>query len=327
MTGPASCRSTALPQRFDPPAARVVNANDRPVAPGYPYFLGRYWAPPFRADRIRHLIDASRRHTRVSMARIQADMVSGSARDLLPLMLPGLTPIDPGAREAVALLRGWDGTMDRSRPEPLIFTAWLATLVRRIAADEMGPDFAAWRGLHPRFVRRVLTADRAWCDDVTTKAVETCPEQVAAALRDALATLRRHQGDDIAGWRWGAAHVALFRHLPFGYVPVLRDLFDVTMPDGGGDDTIDRAAMALAGPTPFAAVHGPGLRAIYDLADLGESRFMVATGQSGNPFSIHYDDLTESWRDVQSFAIEADRAWLDETAIGRLRLVPHPAGG
>ncbi len=316
----------ALPQRFDPPTHRVVNANGRPAPPDYPYFLGRYWTPPFRADRIRRLIDARPRHTASSMEEIQGDVVSEMARDLKPLMLAGAAPVDPRAREAVALLRGWDGTMDADRPEPLIFTAWLAALVRRIAADEMGPDFAAWRGLHPRFVRRVLTGDSAWCDDVTTRPVETCHGQLAAALDDALAALRKRTGDDIAKWRWGDLHFALFRHLPFGYVPVLRNLFDVTVADGGGAYTIDRAAMTLAEPTPFAAVHGPGLRAIYDLADLDRSRFMIATGQSGNPFSIHYDDLTEAWRDVRSFTIESDREWLDSTAVGRLRLVPRPTG-
>ena len=46
---------------------------------------------------------------------------------------------------------------------------------------------------------------------------------------------------------------------------------------------------------PFASVHGPGLRAVYDLDDLDRSLFVVATGQSGNPLSAHYRDLTPLW--------------------------------
>jgi penicillin amidase len=42
---------------------------------------------------------------------------------------------------------------------------------------------------------------------------------------------------------------------------------------------------------------------IYDLADLDNSRFMIATGQSGNPLSAHYDDLLETWRDGKYLTI------------------------
>ena len=316
----------AMPQVFDPPSRLVANANDRPVPAGYPYFLGADWPATFRAARIARLIAHTARHSLATTAAIQGDTVSDAARAILPLMLV-VTPVDPRARQAVALLASWDGTMAANRPEPLIFTAWVDALVRRIASDELGPSFAAWRGLHPAFLRQVLTRDRAWCDDVTTAMVETCPGQIAAALDDALAAIRPRAGEDIASWRWGDQHRAIFRHLPFGYVPVLRRLFDVTAEVGGGAYTIDRADMALAGETPFAAVHGPGLRAIYDLADLARSRFVLATGQSGNPFSRHYADMTAMWRQVGSFQIESDRARLTESARGRLLLVPERSGG
>jgi penicillin amidase len=47
----------------------------------------------------------------------------------------------------------------------------------------------------------------------------------------------------------------------------------------------------------FPDVHGAGLRAIFDLADLDRSRFIIAGGQSGNPLSAHYRDQVERWRD------------------------------
>ena len=47
--------------------------------------------------------------------------------------------------------------------------------------------------------------------------------------------------------------------------------------------------------TPFADLHGPGLRAIYDLADPDRSMFQLALGQSAHPLSPHYDDMEELW--------------------------------
>ena len=40
---------------------------------------------------------------------------------------------------------------------------------------------------------------------------------------------------------------------------------------------------------------GPTYRGLYDLALPDRSRFVAATGQSGNPLSAHYDDLTALW--------------------------------
>ena len=46
---------------------------------------------------------------------------------------------------------------------------------------------------------------------------------------------------------------------------------------------------------PFGAVHGPGYRGLYDLAEPEGSRWIAATGQSGHPFSAHYRDLARLW--------------------------------
>jgi penicillin amidase len=58
---------------------------------------------------------------------------------------------------------------------------------------------------------------------------------------------------------------------------------------------------------PFAHTDGGGFRAVYDLADLGNSRFMIATGQSGNFLSRHYSDLLEPWRDGRYIKISGHR--------------------
>jgi penicillin amidase len=42
-------------------------------------------------------------------------------------------------------------------------------------------------------------------------------------------------------------------------------------------------------------VHGAGYRGIYDLGDPDGSLYMISTGQSGNLYSRHYDDLLPLW--------------------------------
>ena len=53
----------------------------------------------------------------------------------------------------------------------------------------------------------------------------------------------------------------------------------------------------LRDPNPFANEFAASLRAVYDLslADANAATIIYSTGQSGNPFSAHYRDLTERW--------------------------------
>ncbi|MFZ2872622.1 penicillin acylase family protein, partial [Zavarzinia sp.] len=116
------------------------------------------------------------------------------------------------------------------------------------------------------------------------------------ALADALDELTKRFGDDPAAWRWGAAHVAEMRHPILRFLPVVGGMVAITPPVGGGDDTLLRGAMRFSGSgEPYASVHGAGFRAVYDLGDLGRSRFMIATGQSGNPYSPHWSDMAPLW--------------------------------
>ena len=49
----------------------------------------------------------------------------------------------------------------------------------------------------------------------------------------------------------------------------------------------------------FLNEHAASLRALYDVADLSQSRVMHSTGQSGNVFSPLYRSFVEPWRAVQ----------------------------
>ena len=74
----------------------------------------------------------------------------------------------------------------------------------------------------------------------------------------------------------------------------------------------------------FNHIHGPGYRAIYDLENLADSRFMIATGQSGHPLSRHYDDLVERWRDGAYIRLAGTAEELAANAAGTLILEPGP---
>ena len=314
----------ALPQSFNPAAGRIVTANNRIVGADYPYFISDDWAAGYRARRILDLLAAGM-HSADAATNVQLDHVSLMARQLLPLML-GIEPSSARARAALDLLRRWDGSMARGRPEPLVFTAWLRTFNRAVYGDELGEMLPAYWSLRPRFIASVLGGRTAWCDDVGTAPRETCENLLSRALTEALEGLSTRFGPDIAAWRWGDAHAARFRHLVFTGVPLARRFADLAMPTDGGDYTVNRGASSVSDrERPFAHIHGAGLRAVYDLADLEASSFVIATGQSGNPLSSHYDDFLADWRDGRWLRLGLGRETLERQAAGTLTLVPAPA--
>ena len=319
----------ALPQATDPPSGQFVNANNAVVGPGYPYLLGTDWPDPARARRIEQMLEQGRFSVE-EVAAQQLDTLSLPARDLLSLMLPLMETFPPDGKPmaaALGRLKNWDGRMDRGRPEPLIFEWWQRELVRTLFADKLGTLFLPYWDLRPRTVRHVLTEAPHWCDDSTTPAREGCAEAVAGALASALAQIERRHGPDMASWRWGNEHKADLTHRLLGRIPLLERLFDLTIETDGGAFTVNRGTTRVRDPqTPFAHLHGAGLRAVYDLSDLDNSRFMIATGQSGNPFSPHWGDLVRAWRDGGTLRLSGDRAALDADGARLLTLVPRASG-
>jgi penicillin amidase len=207
--------------------------------------------------------------------------------------------------------------------EPLIFAAWYRELSRLIYADELGELFDGFWHVRPQFMERILTRRQIWCDDVRSGPVETCAELAESALDAALLDLTRRFGADAADWRWGDAHVARMSHPIFAQQPLLSLLFGIEVPTGGDSVTVDVGHFNPRNEArPFASTHAATYRAIYHLADLDESRFITATGQSGNPLSRHYDDLTGLWAQGRSVPLGRDGAIYRQQAVGELRLEP-----
>ena len=285
----------ALPRVVDPASGRLVNANERVAPPDFPVFLSRDWHGDFRARRIRQMLDARPTHDVSGFTAMQVDVQSVLAADLLPAMTA--IPDSGGtAGAALALLRGWTGAMLPEAPQPLIFNAWLRGFVdlvlRRAGVPDGGGETTG------EFATFVLGAGAgAWCGG-------DCRPLLADALRTTTEALSDRLGANPRLWRWGAPHQAMFEHPILRFVPGLNRLARVAIPVGGDFYTVNRQAFR----GDFAAIHGASFRAVFDLADLDRSRFVIAPGQSGHPLSPHRADFGERWRTNSMVTLGATRA-------------------
>ncbi len=308
-----------LPMTVNPPSGRIVAANNKIVPDDYPYLITADWADHYRAERINEMLDSSHPGTLEGSRAMQQDIMSLGVRELLPLLLEAKPETDRG-RLALAVLGEWDGRMDRNSAAPLIFFSWIRELNRVLLADELGEAFADFQYPKMDLLAGILSKDRTWCDDIRTGAREDCPAQLIDALEAALNLLALRFRYPVDRLRWGEAHVARFSHPVLSRVPLFDAIFGFAVETDGGNHTLNKAGVRVTGSrdTLFEDIHGPGYRAVYDLANLDNSHFMIATGQSGNPFSPHYGSLAERWRD--GIYVKLDGA--GRAPHTRLRLVP-----
>jgi penicillin amidase len=295
---------TWTPREFDPPRGWIATANQRIHPVDYPHYLTNEWALPYRMQRIEQLLGARPLHDLQSLRDMHADVVSLATVRLLPFIRKAKSA-HALAAAAQQQLVGFDGTMAADKAAPLIVWAWARQLAQGVFADEIGAELweRSARGYRDALEGVLERNDAWWCDDKSTPAAETCEQQIDAAFTRALDELQAAQGPEVATWQWGRAHVARSEHRPFSRVKPLARWFELRSPVGGDTYTVNVSRVSLRPDSSTGELyldeHGPSLRALYDLGDPSQSRFMHSSGQSGIPFSLQYRSFVERWAKVE----------------------------
>jgi len=303
------------PHVLNPAEGFIVTANNRqlPATSGYPFRIANDWAEPYRAMRIREMVMAGRALTAADVARQQMDVRDGLAVRYTEFAVRAAQLA--GDASAARELGAWSGDAATDSHAASLFYVWLENLRHRIGDDE-------FRGKPVYFPRSALGAvlDRnggAWVDDVRTAKVETLDEQLADAMREAVAT--------VGSRTWGELHVTEIAH-PLGVVGALNRSLGLNIgpfPNGGAGNTVKVAGYGGRTP-PFVNAYGPSQRHVVDMADVdGGGGFVIPTGQSGVPTSRHYRDQTPMWRTGRLWRIPLDRQQAQARRVSRLVLKPR----
>lgn len=294
------------PNVINPNSGVLSTANNMIVPDSYKYPLtGTYTV--YRQARIQELLLQRGSVDLASAQHMQTDTFSYAVKRILPSLLKNAKPQSDLASEALDLLKKWDGNMLAQKPEPLIYSAWLRELSHDIYADELGEKlFQKFQGPRSDFIDEVLNGPLSrWCDNENTaQVVETCDDLKGPALDRAVARLSQEEGRNISMWQWGHQHQAVFKHPLLTPVPLLGKMFTVRTPVGGDTDTVFPVAYHYQ--SGFDGDHGPGMRVVFDFSDLQKSQFVVAPGQSAHPWSPHFKDLVNLWKEGKGFEIRTD---------------------
>ena len=289
-----------LPQLYNPPEGIIVTANHRVVDDDYPYLVSVEWSAPYRALGIWRELEGKDRLGMEDMLRAQRSYYNTQAELLAPVLLEALetADLDSLQQDALNIFSAWsrDPVETADQAGPALFNTLYLKMLARTFADELGEElyerFLRSRGGHNTLDRILLDGESAWFNDVNTNDTETRDDIVVAAFQDTAAELRERLGDDPGKWRWGDLHTVTFRH-EMGSVKMLERFFNRgPFPIGGSGQT--PANMSYPPAIPFRVSVSAPWRYMVDLHDLS-GLDALAVGNSGHPFSKHYDDQMEMW--------------------------------
>ena len=150
---------------------------------------------------------------------------------------------------------------------------------------------------------------------------DVAPDDWAKLLSDALQAAVDALSSRPGGWRWGRLRQLVLEH-PVGRKWPLHRIFNIgPVPFGGDTNTVAQAAVDPLNPLANPLVI-PSLRCVVDVGDFDRSRFVLPSGQSGNPLSPHYDDMFPLWLAGEGVAIPQSAGDARRVAAGTLRLLP-----
>lgn len=289
------------PSAENPKWGYVYSANNQPEAvDGYLY--PGYYLPEDRAGRIMKLLDAKSDWNKEDISKMIYDNTSSVAEAVAQnlISISKFTLLNNTEKDAVAVLKSWKGTHNIEDVGPTIYNKWIYLYMKNTFEDEMGSDnFNLFLGTSTGkqvIARQIVNENSVWWDNVKTKNIkETRDEIVSKSFYEAIAALKKQFGDSVSDWNWGKAHTVEHEH-PLGKVAALRKLFNVgPFNSPGSNEVINNLFFGYNDEGKYYTKGGPSTRRVVDFSDIENSWSILPTGQSGNPFSKHYDDQAEMY--------------------------------
>jgi penicillin G amidase len=292
-----------LPHLFNPPSGIIATANNDPFPADYPYPVAGFFSPPYRVNQILALLHAKDQWKPEQMLSIQKDVYSALsyfvARETVKAW-DRKPSGNPQLRDAVELLRNWNGQMEKGTAAPMIATLLFAEL-RQAAAHSAAP------GAEGEYTSR--TAPVAIEKLLRERPPGWFPDY-DALLRDSLAAAiaagEKSQGSKVSRWDYGQLTELRIPHPVDSQLPVIGKYFGIGPVEiSGGPYTVKQSTPRL----------GPSMRMVIDLANLDNSEANITIGESGQPFSKHYKDQWNAYYNGVSFPMQFQKVDAKESLI------------
>lgn len=289
------------PHAINPSWSYIYSANNQTEAvDGYLY--PGYYLPQDRAKRISSLLEPKNNWTKEDVGQMINDNTSSITPSVVKnlILVLDLKSLSSNEKHAIEILEKWNGSNNLKDVAPTIYNKWIYNYLKNTFQDELGEtDFKMLLSTH--IVKQIIepqtkNENSVWWDDVTTKnKKETRAEILIKSFHESIAVLENQLGKELNSWTWERVHTLEHQH-PLGKVAALRGIFNIgpfNVP--GSTEVINNLFFDFTDSGEYAVKGGPSTRRVVDFSDIENSMSILPTGQSGNPFSKHYNDQAEMY--------------------------------
>jgi penicillin amidase len=327
-----------LPRVLNPERGYIVTANQalvpleyydqlaQELAAGRNYVISHEWNYGYRGQRIVELLKEKAPHTIASFQAIQGDNKLISAEELMPY-LASLQFADTELAEARDWLLEWDCQCNADSPQAALYAEFWAKLVDNLYSDQLGEEAQPDGDSREMWATFLLMEepDNAWWDDITTEdVVETRDDILVRSFREGYANTIAALGENRNDWRWSELHTATFVSNPLGLsgVGLIENIVNRgPFATSGSTETVNANRWTVSSGD-FTVSSLPSMRMIVDVGDFTQSVTVHTTGESGHPYSQHYDDMIDLWCNMEYYPMLWTREQVESATVSRLILNP-----
>jgi penicillin amidase len=285
-----------LPRLYNPPEGIVATANQRIADASYGHFLSHFFEPPYRIKRIKERLSATQSFAIEDMAEMQSDLVSLHAIELIQSLKADLEQASalPELRPSADLLLRWNGHCGAESVTAAIFHVFHHRLMVNLLVPALGEE--VFLGYVEIFNQCMIPIAQILKDPASVWFTDSPrPALVGQSLREACDELRTTLGAEIGNWQWGRLHTLTLDH-NMSRIKVFKPILSRgPFPSPGDNVTVNVGFHRHS--NPFRHTVGASTRLIVELGNPPRLKAVLLPGQSGHPFSPHYADQTELWRE------------------------------
>jgi penicillin amidase len=292
-----------LPSAYNPPGGIIATSNQNPFPSDFPYPVNGNFAPPYRSAQVRARLTARKGWRASELLGVQTDVFGAFDHFLAGQVLAAFAKRPAGSPQldaGLALLKNWNGQMDKDAAAPFLITL-IYQHVRNAVAEAAAPgksaeyDFPMAAAVVEKLLRE---RPDGWFRDYD--------DLLRRSFLDAMEEGQRIQGRDVARWKYGAMLLVRIDNPVVHMVPWIGKYFDIgPVAMSGSSTTVKQTSRRLA----------PSMRMNADLADWDRSLLNVQTGQSGEILSSHYRDQWENWYTGKSYPMQFTKVDAKSTLV------------
>lgn len=291
--------ATENPSATNPPWNYVYSANNQPDSINGSLYPG-YYLPENRGKRIVELVEANNKWTKEDVMQMTLDVTSKVHVETIHEVLNVIANADFSAKEkeVINVLKSWNGDNKLTDIAPTIYHRFIYQYLKNTFTDELDTEtFEMLIKTHiaKRFTAPLLYKESIWYDIISTEEKETRKDILLKSFKETVVKLEAQLGNNVNDWTWNKVHTVEHPH-PIGKVEMLRSYFNVGPYEvSGTQEVINNLGFHYDETGEYKVYFGPSTRRVIDFSDIENSMSILPTGQSGNPFSEHYDDQAEMY--------------------------------